>query len=613
MKKKILLFLAILAVVVCIFAITVSAQRVENYSATYTLRYETIIEHFEKWFYNDGKSYVRKKYTDAITLSFIDEDGNALTEVPMWEYDEAEGKYYSLVWYISDWEFVWEDQTYTDDNVGTQTYPKYTHATYTLSKVRAVDLRYYTHQYGSKNTNIESWAEERTLKALEGIYYDVNNTPDDLTDDLKLQDAVGIGRDNDNYGYFGYEAQFEATGNKIVVGNFRDCDFQRDVEGNYGTSNTWSGANNAQCIWYPDTLLYLSAGNLSRTYEYDLGDGIEIIACQVLRDNKNVKYFRIPNSVLFLNNEAFRGTDLTTLVVGENLIKHGGSPFLYTGGADNVYLSKNVLSTLESNVSALVSNSGCTIYFDGDLEDATRLMEKMIAEASSTYKGKVTLVDYNEQSERGDVKNVVIFYNYNRCEAFYGGNHSEKVLNSCQFGCERGCGVVALLENPAHSLVSDVVYGENYYFDNISAKICCENCATVTDSAEIAPLFVSRGISAKTFGDGIGLVQGYSINKDAVSSFTKYVPDFSFGVLVYANADGEAVAPKPDDDKVVDIVFDSLANNHIDIKVIGIPDDFRDAPIVFCIYAMVGDKLFYFDNGVASESVVGNSYSQFVG
>ena len=594
----------------CIFAVSVSAQRVENYDATYTLRYETVIEHFQKWYYNEGKSYVRKKYTDTITLSFVDENGNALSEVAMWEYDEAEGRYYSLVWYISDWTFEWEDMTYTDDNVGAQIYPKYTHATYTLSKVRAVDLRYYTHQYGSKNTSIESWAESRTLKALEGIYYDINNTPDDTTDDLKLQDAVGIGRDNDNYGYFGYEAQFEATGNKIVVGNFRDCDFQRDVEGNYGTANTWSGANNTQCIWYPDTVLYLSAGNLNRTYEYDLGDGIEIIACQVLRGNKCIKYFKVPNSVLFLNNESFRETDLTTLVVGENLVKHGGSPFLYTGGADYLYLSKNVLSVLESSVSALVANSSCTIYFDGDLEEATVLMEKMISEASSTYKGKVTLVDYNEQTERGDLKNVVIFYSYNRCEAFYDGQHDEKVLNSCQFGCERGCGVIEMLENPSHTLVADIAYGANIYFDAISAKKCCQACATVVESAEIEALFESYGVSAKTFGNDVGLVQGYGVNKAAIAEFTKYAPEFDFGVLVYANKNGEAVAPKPGDDKVIDIVFDNMVNNYIEIKVIGIPDDFRDTPVVFCIYAMVGERFCYFDNGEASESVVGISYSQ---
>ncbi len=144
---------------------------------------------------------------------------------------------------------------------------------------------------------------------------------------------------------------------------------------------------------------------------YDIG--VEIIACQVLRDNKHVKTFKVLNSILYLGNEAFRGSDLTTLIVGENLIKHGGSPFLYTGGADNVYISKNVLTVLEDSVTALISNTGnCNIYFDGSLEEATQLMEKIIAESSS-YNNKITLADYNTQSERGNIKNIIIFYNYN--------------------------------------------------------------------------------------------------------------------------------------------------------------------------------------------------------
>ena len=609
MKKKTVLFLTIVTFLVCLFAISVNAKRVENYNDTFTLGNETDLVHYEKWLYNGGKSFVRKKCVDKVTLSFIDENGAPLVEVPMWEYDEAEGRYYSLVWYISDWSFDSIDQTYTDDNVGTQTYPLYTHATYTLSKVRAVDLRYLTAQVNTSFAQIATWEEARSLKTLEGIYYDINNTPDDTTDDLKLQDAVGIGRDSDNYGYFGYEAQFEATGNKIVVGNFRDCDFQRDMEGNYGTSNTWSGATNLQCIWYPDAVLYLVGGNLSYASEIDLGDGIEIVACQILRDDKKVKEFRIPNSLLFLGNEAFRGSDLTTLIVGENLAIHGGTPFLYTGGADNVYLSKNLLSCLSSAISNLICNSQATIYFDGNLEEATALMEKIISEDSGNYKGKVTLIDYKEQTERGGIKNVAIFYNYNRCDAFYFGQHDEQVLNSCQFGCGRGCGVVELLENPVHNAQADITFGASVYFDEIDAKLCCKNCAAVIDSDKIDALFVSNGISLKMFGTGAGLAQSFAINREAIASYRKYVSDFNFGILAYANVDKTEAQPKPGDEKVVDIVFDNMANGYVEVKVTGIPEDCYDIPVIFCIYATEGEKFYYVDNGSVTESIVGTSYS----
>jgi len=452
MKKKLFLVIAMVTLLVCLFAISVNAARVENYDDTFTLQSQVNIAHFEKWLYNDGKSSVRKGYTDSVTVSFVDENGNPLTEVAMWEYDEAEDKYYSLVWYISDYELTWEDQTYTDSNVGTQTYPKYTSAVYTLTSVRAVDLRYYTYSVNKSFSTVESWATARSLTALKGVYYDVNNTPDDTSDDLKLHDTIGIGRDSDNQGYFGYEAQWTATGNKIVVANFRDCDFQCDVNANYGFSNTWTRADNLQCLWYPDTMLYID-GNIGSVYEVDFGDGMEIINCQILRDNKKVKEVKIPNSTLFLSNEAFRGSDLTTLIVGEGLLAHGASPFLYTGGADNVYLSKNLLKeSYTGTVTSLIANTSATIYFDGNLEEATAFMEKIIA-ASSSYNGKITLVDYNEQTERGSLKNVVLFYNYNRCDAFYDSTHDHSVNGSFEYndGFD-GAGLITMLCSRCNSL-----------------------------------------------------------------------------------------------------------------------------------------------------------------
>ena len=580
MKKKLILMFAMLALLVCAFAISVSAARVENYNDTFTLQSDGQIIHYEKWLYNEGKSMVRKSYTDAITISFFDEEGNPLTEVAMWEYDEEEGRYYSLVWYISDYELFWEDQIYSDANVGEQTYPKYTRANYTLKSVRALDLRYLTYNDKRSNSTIESWKEGRTLKALKGIYLDVNNTPNDTKDDLKLQDSVGIGRDQDNYGYYGYDAQFAATGNKIVVGNFRDCDFQCDREGNYGTSNTWSRADNLQCLWYPDTMLYIYAG-VGPVYEVDLGDNMEIIACQILRDNKRVKEIRIPNSVLYLNNEAFRGSDLTTLIIGEGLVMHGNDPFLYTGGSDNIYFSKNIVSgTFVSKIEKLIANTNANIYFDGDAAQAQALMDKIISENSGTYKGKITLVNYQEQSERGELKNLVIFYNYNTCEAFYMGQH--------QWTGER---IVA-----------------NDYFKEIKFENSCTTCLinVIDESKTIAPLFSWKGYTVSTYGEKYSMAQGFSVNNEAIEAYIKYVPNFEFGLIAAGNHTGESFAPALDGDLCVPQKM--IAHEYFDIKITGITEEYTDKTIVFCAYIKVQDKVYYLDNNKTSESVTGISY-----
>lgn len=540
MKKRILLISLMVALFVCLFVLSASAKRVENYDAEYTLKTTESFNRYEKWYYNDGKSYVRKSYTDTITMTFIDKNGDTLTKVPMWEYDEEDGRYYSLVWYISAYEYVTEDGTYTDDNVGTQTYKVYKSATYTLSKARAVDLRYYTYNSNRSNSNIPSWTENRSLITLEGIYL-TNGTPDDTTDDIKLQDAVGIGRDADNYGYVGWEAQFNGTGDKIVVANFRDCTFECDMEGNYGTANTWSSAYHLQCLWYPDTMKYISGG-VNSLHEIDLGDGMEIIACQILRDNKNVKEIVIPNSVLYLGNEAFRGSDLTKLTVGEGLVKHGGSPFLYTGGSDNVYLSKNALKVLISSIPSLIANHSATIYFDGNLEQAEELMASIIA-SDGNYNNKITLVDYNTTKERGSIKNVCIFYNYNRCEAFYYNQHQDDG-NGCVDYCAR-CELLAQKEEEEkeHSYITDsIVYVD---ISNVGVKTFhCQNehCTHSTaQTLEAKAIFVYNGFS--TNKDSSSFCIGYIINQEAYAEYKSANSSVAFGYGLVATSAALTTTP----------------------------------------------------------------------
>ena len=550
MKKKLLLLTVLVMALVCLLAIVASAARVENYDAKFTLRDEEIITHYQKWQYTDNSNnYVKKRYQDTVALSFVDTNGNPLTEVPMWEYDEEEGKYYSLVWYICDYKFTWEEQTYTDDNVGEQKYPKYTSAVYTLAPVRAVDLRYNTWQENTKFTTIASWTEARSLKTLKGIYYDINNTPDDTTDDLKLQDAVGIGRDTSDYGYKGYDAQFAATGNKIVVGNFRDCDFQRDTYQNYGTSNTWSSASALQCLWYPDTMLYIDAG-IGPVYEVDLGDGLEIMNCQVLRDNKRVKDFKVPNTCLYIGNEAFRGSDLTSLRLGESLITHGNDPFLYTGAADNYYISKNILNaTYTGKLSQLLStnNTSIVIYFDGNATDATALIAKLVAE-NSKYDGKVNTLDYKVTQDKGDLKNcVVLFYNYNRCDAFYASTHlGDDHDCTTENYCER-CKETFAKQADTHSIVENLAYANGFDKAGIYNCYCdrkgCTMAGKEVRDGEKDPIIISKGYSTPENINVKGLNAGFEIKKALLDLYNELNGDASFTLfMVNSQIDGQTIS-----------------------------------------------------------------------
>ena len=563
--KKLLFALLVAIIMTCLFAIGVSAARVENYKDAFELRNETQIIHYYTWNYtNDaGEAKTQNRgYTDKITVTFKNEKGETITSVPLWEYDEEDGRYYSLIWYICDWQYTCSDLVIEDSTAGTQTRQVYESAIYTLTSARATDLKFYAFDSKGKLKDQESWKTTHTingedwahsgesLTVLQGIYLDLNNTPDDKTDDLRLNHPRGMSRYSDGYANYGdYEGQFAAQGNKIVVANFRDCTFQRDAESNYGASNTFSGATHLQYVAYPDTMLYMNAGPGS-VCEIDLGEGIEVIACQILRDNKRIKEITIPNSVLFLNNEAFRGTDLTTLTVGENLIVHGGSPFLYTGGADNVYISRKSLTTLVSNINALVANNNANIYFDGSLEEAEALMADIIAENSNTYNNKITLVDYNTTKVRGDIKNVCIFYNYNRCDAFYRGVYDivSEEGNTCSGECDK-CGLFAMLENPVHVEGIKLGFGVDVdgdgeddeivevlnYYANMYVLHVCVNCSSETAKADAyGSIFSAIGYSADE-NDSTSVSFFTAVNHKALEKYEEMAEtELQYGLVVSA-------------------------------------------------------------------------------
>ncbi|MBQ8545381.1 MAG: hypothetical protein IJ437_00370 [Clostridia bacterium] len=608
MKKKIFLTLAIVMVLTCLFAIAVSATRVENYEDTFTLVNSSMIQHYERHYYNETQ-YHKKYYTDTITVEFIDEDGNNLTTVPMWEYDVEEGRYYSLVWYISAFEFGKETATTVISDVE-YTYDKYTSAVYTLSKVRAVDIRYdhtYTESWSFSTSSVGYDYNYKVEKPLWGMFLDVNNTPDNNDDDYVLQASRGTGRDTSDYGYIGWDAQFAAQGNKIVVANFRDCDFDADCTGNYGTKNTWSLATNLQCLWYPDTVKYL-CGGINSVYEIDLGDGIEVIACQILRDNKRVKEFVIPNSVLFLGNEAFRGSDLTKLTIGEGLITcPDNNAFLYTGGADYIYIPKNILNTYVGNISSLVANHNATIYFDGNLEDATALMAKII-EKDSGYNNKITLVDYNETQARGDIKNICLFYNYNRCDAFYRGSHDliSESGNTCSGTCSR-CAKYELLPNPVHTEELKLVFGEEKlatvdFYANMSVLHLCKYCTTeLADAEAFKPIFVKMGFSVSE-ADTTAISFNVAVNYDSLEKYEDVAKTtVKYGLLVSAVPTSSPITGIVDGkpqlaSSTINIAMQGTTYTKFSVKITGIP---TNQTLNCCGYVVEGENVTYLNHATA--------------
>ena len=229
------------------------------------------------------------------------------------------------------------------------------------------------------------------------------------------------------------------------------------------------------------------------------------------------------------------------------------------------------------------------VFITGTKEDAENALLNTASYCNGGFKAAEILSyeEYLANKEAYDASTTKVYavYGYDYCTAFFDGHswkgQSEIIMTS--------------------------------YFEAVGIGDSCANCGKSDVKSTIDALFVSKGISTKTFGTDIGLVQSYEVNRTAIEAYRKYVTDFDFGVLAYANVGGTAVAPKPGDDKVVDIVFDNMVNDYIEVKVVGIPSKYIDTAIVFCIYATEGEKHYYLDNGHMTETVLGHSYNGILG
>ena len=346
---------------------------------------------------------------------------------------------------------------------------------------------------------------------------------------------------------------------------------------------------------------------------------LETIGSAAFANCKSLKYIEIPNTVTTIGGNAFSGSGLVELrlpasvtVVGERIVQGCNSlkkfyfspnqtnitqSITYLSGAlQYVYVPNTITEATGSHhfTTQHASYMKSVLFFAGTREEA----EAFITLIGNRNNEKFYTSDFNnflewDESISDDeyVAKAVednrhyVVYGYSRCGAFFGG----------------------------HSWSGEDTVVLKSYFSEIGIGDTCNGCGISEIKSTIEPLFTSRGISVKTFGNDVGLIQGYEINKASIEAYRAYAPDFDFGVLAYANVGGAPVSPKPGENKVIDISFDKMANDYIEIKLVAIPESYRDVPLVFCIYVTEGERFYYLNDGITSESLIGDCYNDILG
>jgi len=335
----------------------------------------------------------------------------------------------------------------------------------------------------------------------------------------------------------------------------------------------------------------------------------------------SLQYIHLPNTVKKIPDRAFRDCNsLEYINLGASIEYIGTQAFLYAGkdsAADSlkIYISGSITEIYNGYGDGVLQ--GCKsvveLYYTGDMDDSG--MAQIIANPGILKNAsKWQTVD---ASATGFDKNATyttstIIYNYNICDAFYGGNHIIKDVNGCQFACDN-CGNTLIKENPQHENSLNINKTVAGYFGKITAIIACKNCGEVSQTEEIAEMFVSLGYSACLYDDSHSITQGFKVDKVAIAAYKKYVSDFEFGVIVTVNMAGEGenaqdITPGLNDENVYVHQFKTLVHDYVDVKVTGIPKDANNAYIVLCMYAREGSTLCYLDDGITKSSILGVSF-----
>lgn len=508
MKKKLLLAVAMIAMLVCILAISVSASSYD------TTRKVTLDNGTEVALYdNDG--YALTYYlndsgalTSAKTIDVISVNGNGVAtyngvatmkvvvanyqgaeidalnvkQIPVY-YNGANGGEYNTYNDVVEYIYLPDCLTTTVTNQF-----RYT------SKLKIVDI--------TRNSKLETLGQFSfyCATALVEFHYPP-----------KVKTTPGYGND----GKWGTAATFS------YCRSLKNLYFYDNSETETFGDNCFYGCTSLEYVELPDSLTSTPASLFSN--------------CTALKE------LRIPNSVTSVGDRVVQGcSSLEKLWYPASMSSIGQSSTYLAGSLQYVYLPNTVTTATGSHhfTTEHTSYKKTVIFYNGTQQEAesfiSLLQSKSHNEKYSNGNYVIcawdpTVADsaYVEKATT-ESKNYIV-YGYNTCKAFYNDVHEEEVEdnNPCWLTECSNCGLSATYvgNDDTHSFVYSITY--NGYFGNKGDKLATcqnENCIyhnTPKTEKEAVNAIISSFKGFSVSEDGDGLTFGYTIDYDALDAYVK--------------------------------------------------------------------------------------------
>ena len=182
--------------------------------------------------------------------------------------------------------------------------------------------------------------------------------------------------------------------------------------------------------------------------------------------------------------------------------------------------------------------------------------------------------------------------------------------------------------NLGESEISGTALGHNYvldlgivytnYLESSYYSQGCERCEAVK-KGEVAfgALFVDYGYSAteSPINGAYAMSQFFGINRVALEQYKTVNANFEFGLVVAASADpfGAIKDGTLDENKVFISEEKFFVYDYISVSIGGITADNMNKSVAFCIYVKDGNNVYYVNDGKTATTVVTKSYNDICG
>ncbi|MBO5380159.1 MAG: leucine-rich repeat domain-containing protein [Clostridia bacterium] len=624
MKKKILFTLLTLALFICLFTVAVSAaaQSYSSYEVTLTdgTTKTVYAAGVDQW---EGRVYLNAKlYAEAP----LDSDGT-YEEVDWTTVEELDFSNVMLYVYDSN-KKVWNEREYGSNqgNTALCLYPNGLNKKTQLTSLKKVTTgKIVTLREGAFNRApaLETLVISSNLKYIQNNAFYYCNT----LKEIKFDGVSSLETITDSFvGCTSLTEVYLPASLKSLNNTFNGCTSLKNVDLGGVTSigsSTFNGCTSLESIYIPASVTYIGSdcwrGCTGVTkITFDPNCPVTHIYAHTF-DGTRATEITLPNSVTSIGQNAFASSTLTTINLGasfNNFNASNASQAPLSGrNIEYLYLSDTFTSEqLRNNIFNWTDTNNANdlkvicyklvVFYSGDKAAAEAIINKAKTggENGAMLNGffaSMTLLTVEEYEKAVADGTLVIgtngaparymVYGYNKCEAFYDGNHAISEDATLKFE------------------------GEDYISRYISVCACTRGCGSDAVTEICGPLFKNKGYSVYEENSKGNITYGIYVDEANVEAYEKFTGnDVSFGFVVgnvNDELDGKIIGNDgtcllagaiATDFATIDFKSFSVYN----LKLTGIETDVQKAKSIYCgTYVVDGGIVSYIGDNVTDKSV----------